>query len=138
MFVTVGITIFLLCIPLIPPPRIQYVILETDMDCSYVCSQNSEWLYVTCRRIYFLPKRTKQLLSVYDKMPMVYFLWMPVLHFSSVWAQYQKGRLKNKLHSMHKFAHTNKYSYLLGALWGHGFPITLYCKWEATFALHWA
>ena len=34
---------------------------------------------------------------------------MPMLHFNSVSAQFQKGGLKNKINRMHKFAHTNKY-----------------------------
>jgi hypothetical protein len=38
---------------------------------------------------------TKHQLSVYGKIPMIFSL-MPVLHFSSVSAQFQKEGLKNK------------------------------------------
>ena len=41
---------------------------------------------------------------------------MPVLHFSSVSAQFQKDGLKNKINRMHKFALTNKHRQLMAAL----------------------
>jgi hypothetical protein len=89
---------FFLCTQLSTP-------LTDTGDLSLVKTRHT--LYLQWQDILLL-KGTKHQLSVYDKMPMVIFSWMPVLHFSSVSAQF-KDYLKNKINKMHELFQANKY-----------------------------
>jgi len=97
----------------------------TDIwHCSWFCSQNRDTLHAYGHRICYYWKGMSTNCPYMIKCQWYMVSLMPVLHFSSVSALFQKDGLKNEINRMHKFTHTNKYRYLLAALWGHDFPIT--------------
>ena len=94
------IRIFFLCTPLynpLPCQELRHVV--TDILQLLPWAKTLTHFVVTVAE-YITAKRD----CPYMLMPKVYGFLMPVLHFSSVWALFEKEELKYKISRMHKFA----------------------------------